>query len=62
VLGASDPGRLTPYGYDREIMGPDGSVLYRIRFCAGPDQVIMILMKPILSRLYDVVYGCGLKM
>ena len=38
VLSASDPGRLTPYGYDREIVGPDGSVLYRIRFMPGGDR------------------------
>jgi len=35
VKSASDPGRPTPYGYDREIVGPDGSVLYRVRFCPG---------------------------
>lgn len=35
VLSASDPGRITPYGYDREIVGPDGSPLYRIRFMPG---------------------------
>lgn len=41
VLAASDPGRLTPYGYDREIVGPDGSVLYRIRFRAGGDRQVL---------------------
>ena len=40
VLAASDPGRLTPYGYDREIVGPDGSVLYRIRFMPGGDRQV----------------------
>lgn len=38
VQGASDPGRMTPFGYDREIVGPDGSVLYRVRFLAGGDR------------------------
>ncbi|MEN6385900.1 MAG: recombinase family protein, partial [Phycisphaerales bacterium] len=33
ILAESDPGRTPPYGYDREIIGPDGSLLYRIRFC-----------------------------
>ncbi len=35
VMAASDPGRPCPYGYDREIVGPDGTVLYRVRFCPG---------------------------
>ncbi len=35
VMGQSDPGRAAPYGYDREILAPDGSVLFRIRFCPG---------------------------
>jgi len=35
VLAESDPGRAAPYGYDREILAPDGSVLFRIRFCQG---------------------------
>ena len=35
VKGESDPGRLPPYGYDREVLGPDGSVLHRIRYCEG---------------------------
>ena len=35
VLAESDPGRAAPYGYDREIVAPDGSVLFRIRFCPG---------------------------
>ena len=35
VLAESDPGRAAPYGYDREILAPDGSVLFRIRFCPG---------------------------
>jgi hypothetical protein len=35
VLAQSDPGRAAPYGYDREIVAPDGAVLFRIRFCAG---------------------------
>lgn len=35
VLGESDPGRAAPYGYDREILAPDGSVMFRIRFCPG---------------------------
>ena len=35
VLAESDPGRPTPYGYDREVLGPDSSVLYRVRFCPG---------------------------
>ena len=40
VLAASDPGRLTPYGYDREIIGPDGSVLYRICFMPSGDRQV----------------------
>ena len=35
VKAESDPGRMPPYGYDREILGPDGAVLYRIRYCEG---------------------------
>ncbi len=35
VTAASDPGRPCPYGYDREIIGPDGTALYRVRFCPG---------------------------
>ena len=35
VQGESDPGRPCPYGYDREIVGPDGQALYRVRFCPG---------------------------
>lgn len=35
VLAESDPGRAAPYGYDREIIAPDGSLLFRIRFCPG---------------------------
>ncbi|HRX83500.1 MAG TPA: recombinase family protein [Phycisphaerae bacterium] len=35
VMAESDPGRAAPYGYDREILAPDGSVLFRIRFCQG---------------------------
>ncbi len=35
VLSASDPGRMPPYGYDRELVGPDGAVLYRVRFTGG---------------------------
>ena len=40
VLAASDPGRLTPFGYDPEIASPDGSVLHRIRHCAGGDRQV----------------------
>ena len=40
VLGASDPGRLTPYGYDREVVGPDGAVLYTVRFLEGGDREV----------------------
>ena len=40
VLAASDPGRLTPYGYDREIVGPDGSLLYRVRFLESGDRQV----------------------
>lgn len=40
VLAASDPGRPAPYGYDREILAPDGSVLYRLRFCEGGDRQV----------------------
>jgi hypothetical protein len=29
VLAESDPGRAAPFGYDREIIAPDGSVLFR---------------------------------
>ena len=35
VMTESDPGRAAPYGYDREIVAPDGAVLFRIRFCPG---------------------------
>ncbi len=35
LKGESDPGRAAPYGYDREILAPDGAVLFRIRFCPG---------------------------
>jgi site-specific DNA recombinase len=35
VMAESDPGRAAPYGYDREILAPDGSILFRIRFCPG---------------------------
>ena len=35
VMAASDPGRPCPYGYDRQIVGPDGEPLYRVRFCPG---------------------------
>ncbi len=35
VMAESDPGRAAPYGYDREILAPDGAVLFRIRFCPG---------------------------
>ncbi len=35
VQAESDPGRPCPYGYDREIVGPDGQVLYCVRFCPG---------------------------
>ena len=38
VLAASDPGRMTPYGYDREIIGPDGTMLYRVRFLEGGER------------------------
>jgi len=34
-MAESDPGRAAPYGYDREILAPDGSVMFRIRFCPG---------------------------
>lgn len=40
VLDASDPGRMTPYGYDREIVGPDGMPLYRVRFLEGGDREV----------------------
>ena len=40
VLAASDPGRMAPYGYDREIIAPDGSVLYRIRFCESGERQV----------------------
>ncbi len=35
VLGESDPGRAAPYGYDREILAPDGALMFRIRFNPG---------------------------
>ncbi len=38
VLKSSDPGQMNPYGYDREILGPDGAVLYRVRFLEGGDR------------------------
>lgn len=40
VLGSSDPGRTTPYGYDREMIAPDGAVLHRIRFLEGGDREV----------------------
>ena len=40
MLAASDPGRMAPYGYDREIIAPDGSVLYRIRFCESGERQV----------------------
>lgn len=40
VLAASDPGRPCPYGYDREVIAPDGSVIYRVRFTAGGDRQV----------------------
>ena len=40
VLAASDPGRMTPYGYDREIIGPDGTMLYRVRFLEGGERAV----------------------
>lgn len=40
VLGASDPGRMTPYGYDREIVAPDGTVHYRVRFLESGDREV----------------------
>lgn len=38
VLKSSDPGRLTPYGYDRQIVGPDGGVIFTVRFLEGGDR------------------------
>lgn len=38
VLDSSDPGRMPPYGYDREVYRPDGTVLYRLRFLEGGDR------------------------
>ncbi len=38
VLRFSDPGRMAPYGYDREIVGPDGTVQYTVRFREGGDR------------------------
>lgn len=35
VMAKSDPGRAPPFGYDREVVAPDGSVMFRIRFCPG---------------------------
>ena len=35
VLAQSDPGRAAPYGYDREMLAPDGALMFRIRFCTG---------------------------
>ncbi len=35
VMAKSDPGRAPPFGYDREVAAPDGSVMFRIRFCPG---------------------------
>jgi site-specific DNA recombinase len=35
VMSASDPGRAAPYGYDRQILAPDGSVLFCVRCCPG---------------------------
>lgn len=40
VLAASDPGRMTPYAYDREVLGPDGAVLYRLRFLEGGGRAV----------------------
>jgi DNA invertase Pin-like site-specific DNA recombinase len=41
VQAKSDPGRPCPYGYDREIVGPDGKVIYRVRFCPGRVREVM---------------------
>lgn len=35
VLGESDPGRAATYGYDREVIAPDRSLIFRIRFHPG---------------------------
>lgn len=35
IMAKSDPGRAAPYGYDREMLAPDGALLFRIRFCTG---------------------------
>ncbi|HOJ56579.1 MAG TPA: recombinase family protein [Phycisphaerae bacterium] len=43
VQAESDPGRPCPYGYDREIVGPDGAFLYRVRHFPG--QVRKVLDK-----------------
>jgi len=41
VKAESDPGRPCPYAYDREIVGPDGQVIYRVRFCPGRVREVM---------------------
>lgn len=41
VLKASEPGRRTPFGYDREIVAPDGTVQYRLRFTTGGDRQML---------------------
>jgi site-specific DNA recombinase len=38
VLGASDPGRMPPFGYDREIIGPDAGVQFKVRFLQCGDR------------------------
>jgi site-specific DNA recombinase len=40
VLGASDPGRMPPFGYDREVVGPDGAVHFKVRFLQGGDREV----------------------
>lgn len=41
VQSASDPGRMPPFGYDREIVGPDGTVIHRVRFEPGGDRLVL---------------------
>ncbi len=38
VLKSNDPGRMPPFGYDRQIIAPDGTVQYTVRFRPGGDR------------------------
>lgn len=41
VLKASEPGRRTPYGYDREVLAPGRTIQYRFKFMTGGDRLML---------------------